>query len=409
MHYSYKAIKDFALRVERELGLTNRGIKKKGKTLICYLGEILRIDPKLSLNIMIGIYDKVLHNSRFYDYHSCEGYTYLWWTFNNEMKALIKNARRDGKPAIYFSVSVSNIYGREFFKRQGVYRLFQPNDREKIFDCIKNWVSDVRQNTNFEADNVAALKVINSRGFKDPHYDEACEIISVQKEGKWGLLDKQGNVLCEPMYNDISNFQNGTAVAHLDDKAMLINTNGEVVKIYDYNQVERLPNGYAKVQQNNKWGFINPDGEEIVSPQFDVIHIYSKEDIGEIRVGRKWGFITTEGKVICPAKYEKTLSFSEGRAAVKFNYKWGLINEQGKEIVEPKYDEITDACDGIIYVCKDGKWGYLDKEFDEACELKYEYDWFKGLTLGDKCYKPNADGVLEEYVEEPVDDDDLPF
>ena len=73
-----------------------------------------------------------------------------------------------------------------------------------------------------------------------------------------------------------------------------------------------------------------------------------------------------------------------------------------------KYDDIED-CDDIIYVRKDGKWGYLDKEFDEACELKYEYDWFKGLTLGDKCYKPNADGVLEEYVEEPVDDDDLPF
>ena len=111
MHYTYKAIKDFALRVERELGLTNRGIKKKGKTLICYLGEILRIDPELSLNIMIGIYDKVLHNSRFYDYDSCEGYTYLWWTFDNEMKTIIKNARRIGAPAIYFSVSVSNIYG----------------------------------------------------------------------------------------------------------------------------------------------------------------------------------------------------------------------------------------------------------------------------------------------------------
>ena len=332
MHYTYKAIKDFALRVERELGLTNRGIKKKGKTLICYLGEILRIDPELSLNIMIGIYDKVLHNSRFYDYDSCEGYTYLWWTFDNEMKTIIKNARRNGAPAIYFSVSVSNIYGREFFNRRAVSDHFLPNDIEEIFDCIKNWVSDVRQNTDFEADNIAALKVINSRGFKHPNYDEASETISVKKGGKWGLLDKQGNVLCEPLYNDISNFQNGTAVAHLDNKAMLINTNGEVVKIYDYNQVERLPNGYAKVQQNNKWGFINPDGEEIVSPQFDDIHISSKEDIGEIRVGRKLGFITTEGKVICPAKYDKTLSFSEGIAAVKFNHKWGLINERVKRL-----------------------------------------------------------------------------
>ena len=120
------------------------------------------------------------------------------------------------------------------------------------------------------------------------------------------------------------------------------------------------------------------------------------------------GFITTEGKVICPAKYEDARSFSEGIAAVKINDKWGIINNDGVELVAHKYDDIED-CDDIIYVCKDGKWGYLDKEFDEACDLKYEYDWFKGLTLGDKCYKPNADGVLEEYVEEPVDDDDFPF
>ena len=375
MHYTYKAIKDFALRVERELGLTNRGIKKKGKTLICYLGEILRIDPKLSLNIMIGIYDKVLHNSRFYDYDSCEGYTYLWWTFDNEMKAIIKNARRNGAPAIYFSVSVSNIYGREFFDRRAVSDHFLPNDIDEIFDCIKNWVSDVRQNTDFEADNIAALKVINSRGFKHPNYDETSETISVKKGGKWGLLDKQGNVLCEPMYNDISNFQNGTAVAHLDNKAMLINTNGEIVKIYDYNRVVPLPNGYAQVMQNNKWGLINPDGEEVVEPKYDELHA---------------NFIDNHYARVC------------------IRGKWGIINYDGVELVAPKYDDIED-CDDIIYVRKDGKWGYLDKEFDEACELKYEYDWFKGLTLGDKCYKPNADGVLEEYVEEPVDDDDLPF
>ena len=376
MHYTYKAIKDFALRVERELGLTNRGIKKKGKTLIYYLGEILRIDPELSLNIMIGIYDKVLHNSRFYDYHSCTGYTYLWWTFNNEMKAIIKNARRNGAPAIYFSVSVSNIYGREFFDRRAVSDHFLPNDIDEIFDCIKNWVSDVRQNTDFEADNIAALKVINSRGFKHPNYDEASETISVKKGGKWGLLDKQGNVLCEPMYNDISNFQNGTAVAHLDNKAMLINTNGEVVKIYDYNRVVPLPNGYAQVMQNNKWGLINPDGEEVVEPKYDELHA---------------NFIDNHYARVC------------------IRGKWGIINYDGVELVAPKYDEITDDCDGIIYVRKDGKWGYLDKTFNEACELKYEYSWSGFLRLGDKCYKPNADGVLEEYDGRPIDDDDLPF
>ena len=78
-------------------------------------------------------------------------------------------------------------------------------------------------------------------------------------------------------------------------------------------------------------------------------------------------------------------------------------------MVTPKYDKITKDYDDIIYVCRDGKWGYLDKVFDEACELKYEYSWSGFLRLGDKFYKPNADGVLVEYDERPIDDDDLPF
>ena len=43
------------------------------------------------------------------------------------------------------------------------------------------------------------------------------------------------------------------------------------------------------------------------------------------------------------------------------------------------------------------------------CEFKYENDWYGFLELDNKKYKPNADGVLEEYKKKPVDDNDLPF
>jgi hypothetical protein len=75
------------------------------------------------------------------------------------------------------------------------------------------------------------------------------------------------------------------------------------------------------------------------------------------------------------------------------------------------YDEIPmrDFETGFVRVCKNGKWGYVNDKCEEMCEFIYEWDWYNFLRLGDKFYKPNIDGVLEEYVEEPVDDDDLPF
>jgi hypothetical protein len=75
------------------------------------------------------------------------------------------------------------------------------------------------------------------------------------------------------------------------------------------------------------------------------------------------------------------------------------------------YDEIQmrDFEGGFVRVCKNGKWGYVNDQCEEMCEFIYEFDWSNFLRLGDKLYKPNADGVLEEYEEKPVDDNDLPF
>lgn len=372
MNYTYKKIKILATRLSRELGLQMR-VHKEGKSIVYFLSEWQDLHPYAWVDINIGTYDKWmqdLHMSR--EIHG-ENDIYVISDFEEQTQAMVRDARRKGEVVVWVEMAIRTMRHKRHNARCALIKGNRWKCGDEDFDYIKQWLEE--QRANVAPEDTVALKVINSRGFDYPDYDEQSERILVQKDGKWGLLDKQGNVLCEPMYNHIFNFQNGTAVAHLDNKAMLINTNGEIVKIYDYNRVVPLPNGYAQVMQNNKWGLINPDGEEVVEPKYDELHA---------------NFIDNHYARVC------------------IRGKWGIINNDGVELVAPKYDDIED-CDDIIYVCKDGKWGYLDKEFDEACELKYEYDWFKGLTLGDKCYKPNADGVLEEYVEELVDDDDLPF
>jgi hypothetical protein len=110
------------------------------------------------------------------------------------------------------------------------------------------------------------------------------------------------------------------------------------------------------------------------------------------------------------SKYNEEDKFAEYFEAC-VDGQWGFLNKQGIEMSPFVYDEIEmrDFENGFVRVCKNGKWGYVNDKCEEMCEFIYEWDWYNFLRLGDKFYKPNIDGVLEEYVEEPVDDDDLPF
>ena len=78
MHYNYKALQDFAKKVSQEQGLQMK-VAKKGKSLQCYLTDQLQSnsDIELRLNIMIAIYDKGLHTTRFYDSDWDCGWKYL--------------------------------------------------------------------------------------------------------------------------------------------------------------------------------------------------------------------------------------------------------------------------------------------------------------------------------------------
>jgi hypothetical protein len=155
--------------------------------------------------------------------------------------------------------------------------------------------------------------------------------------------------------------------------------------------------------------------------EYDKIESFD-DGFAVVTLGGKYGIIDESGNVLGELKYDKIRSLvSESRYGEEDKFaeyfeacvegKWGFLNKQGKEMSPFVYDKIQmrDFEGGFVRVCKNGKWGYVNDKCEEMCEFVYEFDWRDFLRLGDKLYKPNADGVLEEYEEKPVDDNDLPF
>jgi hypothetical protein len=114
---------------------------------------------------------------------------------------------------------------------------------------------------------------------------------------KKGVIDKSGNFIAQPIYDDISNL--------------------------DYSQ------GYtAIVQKNKKWGCI------------------------DLKAG---------GTLIGDIVFDEFESFQEGLAQVTLNGKIGFIDRKGHMAIPAIYDAADNISNGLIFVVKDKKGFYINR------------------------------------------------
>ena len=384
MDYTYKKIKNFATLLSKELGLQMR-IHKEGKTLVCFLREWLDLDPYAWVDINIGTYDKWMQDLHMRREIHGGGDWYALSDFSEDTQAMVRDARRKGEPVVWLEMAIRTMRHKRHETRYAFLKGNRWKWDDEDINYIKEWLN--KQRATIAPEEAAALKVVNSRGFYYPHYDKQSETISVQKDGKYGLLDMQGEIICEPLYDNIHPLRNGNVVVCKEKSWSLINRQGEILKNLEYDKIESFDDGFAVVTLGGKYGIIDESGNVLGELKYDKI----RSLVSESRYGEEDKF----------AKYFEAC----------IDGKWGFLNKQGKEMSPFVYDKIQmrDFEGGFVRVCKNGKWGYVNDKCEEMCEFVYEFDWRDFLRLGDKLYKPNADGVLEEYEKKPVDDNDLPF
>ena len=204
----------------------------------------------------------------------------------------------------------------------------------------------------------------------------------VAQEKKAGVIDKTGNFVIFPQYDEIRDFHEGLAAVKNGESWGFVDKTGKEVVSPRYYNVTGFSEGLAGVQRgyiDGPWGLIDKTGEEIVSPHYEMILGFS-EGLAGVRLGGKWGFIDKTGRVVLSPRYDLVTSFSEGLAAVQIGGKWGFIDKTGKEVVSPRYEWIDDFSEGLAGVEIDGKCGFIDKTGKEVISPRYNnhlhiYGW----------------------------------
>lgn len=232
--------------------------------------------------------------------------------------------------------------------------------------------------------------------------DSDISYYKLEQNGKFGVIDKDGNIVIEPKYAciDIPNPTKPIFIKSEDNKNYkAIDNNGnelfsqyESVEAISINSItSSIPyeKTVLKYKADGLYGLINLEGKKITENIYNSItNIDYKEGNLKVEEDGRYGVINIKGTKIIDTEYdmiiadgyyeEKTKYENAGfvlRVKTDDGYRFGYANKQGKIILEPLYNEINRITEMIgedIYIitANNGRYGLIKNEKEV---LKNEY------------------------------------
>lgn len=183
------------------------------------------------------------------------------------------------------------------------------------------------------------------------------------KDGKWGVIDNEGNTVIDPSYAEmivIPNSKNDIFLCTYDVdynsgtyKTKVLNSKNEEVYT-EYDKVEAIQN---MDENSNIW--------------------YESNCLRVLKEG-KYGLINLSGKELLPCEYTEINALEGIKNSLKIykDGKVGIVDSEGKIILKPEYLDVTnlgkDNKDGFIIKSDDGKYGAVNYSGELTLDAIYE-------------------------------------
>lgn len=168
--------------------------------------------------------------------------------------------------------------------------------------------------------------------------------------GRWGFIDRKGQVAIPARFSAVSAFREGYAIASEADP--------------------------QKPEVLGRFGLIDTDGRACIPFQEGRLFLGGVSD-GLIAYTdgdqSQWGFMNVRGeKVIRPQdRFRKVTPFIGGHAAFFDGERWGVMDTSGEVVVRAKYQLVVPGKD-LLLVCDGEKWGYRDFKDREVISCQYQ-------------------------------------
>ena len=171
-------------------------------------------------------------------------------------------------------------------------------------------------------------------------------IAVVKRGGKFGAIMVGGKEIVPPIYDDLSEFENGYATVKWNNETRIVNLSGQIQVLKDGKEIF-LPEEYD-------WGF-------------DFV-----ENLCVVVKNNKYGIVNAELKLIIPCEYEYIETLSDCLFKFREGGKWGVVDKSRKLIAGADYINITYETESLLMVetraqngsCMESRYGFLNNNGD---------------------------------------------
>jgi hypothetical protein len=215
-------------------------------------------------------------------------------------------------------------------------------------------------------------------------------------DGRWGIIDYRGEVIGEPIYDQIDEpFHEGLTAARLGEKWIVIGTDASQVMEREFDFILPFYNGRAWFLEGaeiiiegknvvdivgGKWGIISREGEILLGPYFDAVYPVDDRKIPYyglegVEVDGRWGYVDFSGDFVIEPNYRWSNSlYWRSLTTVETDGQELLIDRFGKEIFRAErivFHYAVRPKGGLIAVKVNGLYGFIDYSGNVIIEPEY--------------------------------------
>ncbi len=258
-----------------------------------------------------------------------------------------------------------------------------PNKTEAVFLCTYD--------VNYE-DNTYKTKVLNAKNKEiftefekvEPiyNYDKnnnlwyEANVLKVQKNGKYGLVNFNGKQILDCNYDEIESLKDteNSIIIKQGENVGLVDTTGNIIIPTEYKEITAIENnyqyGYIVKNNEDKYGVIDTNKKIILEAKYEEIKSIYSPNKYVVKIDGNYQIIDKDQNVVLDKKYDDITEINGENVIVVENNKYGIVNTSGEEKIEPSYEEIKCAFDNYYIAKKDGKYGLINLENETLIDFE---------------------------------------
>ena len=161
----------------------------------------------------------------------------------------------------------------------------------------------------------------------------------VSLNGVWYIIDKEGNRVGDLQFGPYektfpSMFKEGRAVVVSDGKYGIVNSDGEYVVLPKYDQISEITEGGVIFKENGLYGYMDINGSIIITARYEGLSNF-KNGLAVFSDDHKYGVIDRAATVVVNPEYENITILDNGLVKISVSEsEYYYVNKYGKTVYD---------------------------------------------------------------------------